>query len=156
MPMLHRVLEFACFRCRMEGLCRFGFCKAAGLGRPTCFAFCMPYSLGHARPFGMLHAHLLVHSYTIALGCNASACLKHHPSLQACTLVQACFCCCTNERICMLQQCMLPAASAAGVQMVPPAGPHAALPDDGPAPQAEDICMLRGGTWVGHRLPPPS
>ena len=75
------------------------FLQSSRFGQAYVFAFCMLYSLGHARPFGMLHAHLLVHSYTIALGCNASACLKHHPSLQACTLVQACFCCCTNERI---------------------------------------------------------
>ena len=150
-----------CARIRMPpvqhgGAAQVWFLQISRFGQAYVFAFCMLYSLGHARPFGMLHAHLLVHSYTIALGCNASACLKHHPFLQACALVQACFCCCTNERICMLQQCMLPAASAAGGQMVPPAGPQAALPDDGPAPQAEVICMPRGGTWVGHRLPPLS
>ena len=54
------------------------FLQSSRFGQAYVFAFCMLYSLGHARPFGMLHAHLLVHSYTIALGCNASAYLKHH------------------------------------------------------------------------------
>ena len=127
------------------------FLQSSRFGQAYVFAFCMLYSLGHARPFGMLHAHLLVHAYITALGGCASACTKHNPFLQACVLVQACICCCKIERICMLQQCMLPAASAAGGLMVPPAGLQAVLQDDGPAPQAEVLCMPRGGTWVGQR-----
>ena len=116
------------------GAAQVWFLQSSRFGQAYVFAFCMLYSLGHARPLGMLHAHLLVHAYTIALRCSASACTKHHPFLRACVPVQACFCCRTVER-------------------VPPAGPQAVLQDDGPAPQAEVICMPRGGTWVGHRLP---
>ena len=121
MPTLHRVLEFAFFRCSMEGLYRFGFCKAAGLGRPTCLPFACQIPLDMPSPLACCMLIYLC-MLTQLLGCCAPACTKHHPFLQACTLVQACFCCCMIERICMLQQCMLPAASAAGGQMVPPAG----------------------------------
>ena len=67
------------------------FLQSSRFGQAYVFAFCMLYSLGHARPFGMLHAHLLVHAYTTALGGCASACTKHHPFLQACALYRLAF-----------------------------------------------------------------
>ena len=84
------------------------FLQSSRFGQAYVFAYCMLFSLGHARPFGMLHAHLLVHAYTTALRGCASACTKHHPFLQACALVQACFCCCKIERIaCCRNACPL-------------------------------------------------
>ena len=123
------------------------FLQSSRFGQAYVFAFCMLYSLGHARPFGTLHAHLLVHAYTTALRGCASACTKHHPFLQACALVQACFAAAQLSAFACCSNACSP-ASAAGGQIVPPAGPYAVQPDDGPAPQAEVICMPRGGTWV--------
>ena len=129
------------------------FLQSSRFGQAYVFAFRVLFSLGHARPFGMLHAHLLVYAYTIALGCCSSACIKHHPFFQACALAQACFCCCTIERICMLQQCtlLLPALQAVRwCHRLDPMLPCQMMDSTyeccgPPAPQAEDICMPRAG-----------
>ena len=107
MPVHDCVLEFACFRCRMEGLCRFGFCKAAGLGRPTClrFACYIPLDMSGLSACCMLICLCMLTQLLL----DAAHCLHKTPSFFAglCAL-QACFSCYEIERIaCCRNACPL-------------------------------------------------
>mgnify|MGYP007125883231 CR=1 FL=1 len=88
------------------------FLQSSRFGQAYVFAFRVLFSLGHARPFGMLHAHLLVYAYTIALGCCSSACIKHHLFFRPVRLHRlafaaaqlSAFACCSNAPFCC-QRC---------------------------------------------------
>ena len=85
MPVLDGVLEFARFRCRREGLCRFGFCKAAGL-RKLRACILQAISPRTCQAFRHAAAGLLVHAYKIAAldAALPPAYKYHHPCADRC------------------------------------------------------------------------
>ena len=151
MPMPYRVPEFACFRCRMEGLCRFGFLakQQVWAGLRVCVSRAIfPWTCQAFRHAACSFACVCLHN------CSRMLLIRLHktpPFFQACALAQACFCCCTIERICMLQQCtlLLPALQAVRwCHRLDPMLPCQMMDSTyeycgPPAPQAEDICMPR-------------